>query len=173
VTPEINEEVVYMLVLTKEITNRIVIFLLFILTQCYLYSQTEKTMWDESFDKFLFQNGNQTVLYTTVSYINDETNELIKALFIYKLSDSISLYKSNPDFDGIILYTDGKTITNFFTVIYLNEYNTIILGDVEGGVWSRRQAGKTLDIVLRSKMYIGICKDLRQLALPDDGNLKF
>jgi hypothetical protein len=160
-----------MLVHTRDFTKKSVILLAFILTQCY--SQTEKTLWDEGFDKFLFQNGNQTVLYTTVSYINDETDELVKALFIYKLSDNISLYKSNPNLDGIILYTDGKTITNLFTVIYSNEYNTIILDDVHGGVWSRHQAFKTLDIVLRSKMYIGICKNLRQLVLPDDGILKF
>jgi hypothetical protein len=145
----------------NSVNKKIVIFMLFISTQGY--SQTEKTLWDMAFDDFLLNNGNQAVIYTTINYISTETNELIKALFIYKLSDS----------SGIMLYTNGETITNFFTIIYSDEYNTLICYDVSGGLFSRKMAGDILDIALKSTLQVGICKDLKELVLPSDGLLKF
>jgi len=138
-------------------------FLLIIIISFSCYPQTEKTLWDMAFDDFLIENAEQLVLYTTINYINPETNDLKKVLFVYKLSDS----------NGIIIYTNGEHIINYFNIFYSNEYNTLIWNEVNGGLFAWKEANDIVKLVLKSTLQIIVCKNLRQLVLPNDGIIKF
>jgi len=135
------------------------VFFLLLCVSTYCYSQVEisKTLWESLFDKYVLENGEQNVFYTTVDYI-DENNKLIKVLFIYNPSNSY----------GIIVYSNSESLVNYYEVTYSNDNYTLnIISDLSGGLSAWIKAEAIMDIIMDSTLHIGICKDLIQLILPD------
>jgi hypothetical protein len=143
--------------------RKVVIFIFTLFTISTSFSQSEKSIWEQAFERFLSENQNQHVLYATLTYSGIERKVPFKVLFIYKLSES----------KGIVIFTDGKMITNYFEVFYSVQTNEISYYDIRGGLWEHEEAAELLDLVYKSKLQIIVCKDIRQIALPSDGQLKF
>ena len=122
--------------------------------QTVIYTTDEQTLWDMAFDQFLIENGEQNVIYTTFDYTNIESDDTMKVLFIYKLSEP----------EGIIIYTNGSALINYFKVLYSYEYNTLIWEDLHGGLSAWKKARDIIDLILNSALHIGICNDLRELV---------
>jgi hypothetical protein len=143
--------------------NKNICVLLFLFLPLFCYSQDEQTLWDMAFEDFLLKNGEQSVIYTTFDYKNMELNYSLKVLFIYKLSQP----------GGIIIYTNGRTLLNYFNVFYSDEFNTLIWEDIHGGLSAWKEAKDVINIILNSVLHIDVCKNLRGLVLPTDGVIKF
>jgi hypothetical protein len=134
---------------------------LFIIHICFALS--EKTLWEKAFDNFLLENENQTVLYSTLTYSGKDRSIPFKIIFIYLLSEP----------KGIVIFTDGKMITNYFDIFYSKETNKLLYGDIQGGLWEHQETEEILKLISKTNLQMIICKDIRLIALPNNGILQW